>query len=51
MTSKSEVDTFLETGKVLHPVAESGSINNKMMKIFNLPLFLALALEKEKRRR
>lgn len=39
LTSKSEVDTFLETGKVLNSVAEAGSINNKMMKIFNLPLY------------
>lgn len=39
LTSKVEVHTFLETGKVLNPIPTVGSLNNKLMKIFNLPLF------------
>lgn len=39
LTSKKEVHTFLETGEVLNPVTEPGSLNNKLMKIFNLPLY------------
>lgn len=39
LTSKTEVHTFLETGKVLNPVSSVGSLNNKLMKIFNLPLY------------
>ena len=39
LTSKTEVDTFLETGEAINPISTSGSLNNKLMKIFNLPLF------------
>jgi hypothetical protein len=39
LTSKQEVETFLETGEVPNPVSESSSLNNKVMKIFNFPLF------------
>jgi 1-acyl-sn-glycerol-3-phosphate acyltransferase len=39
LTSKPEVETFLETGKVLNPISQAGSLNNKMMKLFSLPLY------------
>jgi 1-acyl-sn-glycerol-3-phosphate acyltransferase len=39
LTSKVEVQTFLEKGEVLNPVPAVGSLNNKLMKIFNLPLY------------
>ena len=47
LTSKSEVEGFLTHGKVNHPVKESSSLINKMMKIFHFPLF-ALWLWKKK---
>jgi hypothetical protein len=39
LTSKQEVETFLEKGEVPNPISESSSLNNKVMKIFNFPLF------------
>lgn len=39
LTSKLDVHTFLESGKVLNPISEPRSLNNKLMKIFNFPLF------------
>jgi 1-acyl-sn-glycerol-3-phosphate acyltransferase len=39
LTSKTEVQTFLETGNTPNPIPTVGSLNNKMMKIFNLPLY------------
>lgn len=39
LTSKRDVETFLETGKVLNPVSETNSLNNKLMKIFHFPLY------------
>ncbi len=39
LTSKPEVHEFLASGKVSNPLSPVGSLNNKLMKIFNLPLF------------
>lgn len=39
LTSKSEVEGFLTHGKVNHPIKESSSLINKMMKIFHFPLY------------
>jgi hypothetical protein len=39
LTSKLEVQVFLETGKVSNPISEPSSLNNKLMKIFNFPLY------------
>lgn len=39
LTSKSDVDEFLATGKVLNPVPEVSGLGNKLMKIFHLPLY------------
>lgn len=39
LTSKQEVHNFLETGKVPNPISEPGGLNNKLMKIFNFPLY------------
>ncbi|MDI1321134.1 MAG: lysophospholipid acyltransferase family protein [Algoriphagus sp.] len=47
LTSKSDVDEFLATGKVINPVPEINGLGNKMMKIFHFPLYW-LWLWKEK---
>lgn len=39
LTSKQEVQTFLESGKILNPISEPSSLNNKLMKIFHFPLY------------
>ena len=39
LTSKGDVETFLETGKVTHPVGSINGVGNKLMKIFNFPLY------------
>lgn len=39
LTSKHEVETFLSTGTVLHPVGAVGGLGNKLMKIFHFPLY------------
>lgn len=39
LTSKSDVDVFLATGKVLNPVQEISGLGNKLMKIFHFPLY------------
>lgn len=39
LTSKPEVDHYLSQRNVLNPVAPVGSLNNKLMKLFHLPLF------------
>ena len=39
LTSKRDVETFLETGKVTHPVGSINGVGNKLMKIFNFPLY------------
>jgi 1-acyl-sn-glycerol-3-phosphate acyltransferase len=38
LTSKSEVESFLETGAVAHPIKVVSGVRNKLMKIFNFPL-------------
>lgn len=47
LTSKSDVDEFLSTGKVVNPVPEVSGLGNKLMKIFHFPLYW-LWLWKEK---
>jgi 1-acyl-sn-glycerol-3-phosphate acyltransferase len=39
LTSKSEVESFLETGAVAHPIKVVSGMRNKLMKIFNFPLY------------
>lgn len=39
LTSKTEVQTYLETGKVLHPIGTISGLGNKLMKIFHFPLY------------
>lgn len=39
LSSKKEVDHFLETGKVLTPIEPVNGLGNKLMKIFHFPLF------------
>ena len=39
LTSKQDVNDFLESGKVPYPISEQSSLNNKLMKIFNFPLY------------
>lgn len=39
LTSKKEVEYFLETGKVLNPIESVNSLGNKLMKIFHFPLY------------
>lgn len=39
LSSKSAVETFLETGKVLNPVGTVSGLGNKLMKIFHFPLY------------
>jgi hypothetical protein len=39
LTSKVEVDHFLATGKVQNPVGAVSGLGNKLMKIFNFPLY------------
>jgi len=39
LTSKKDVDTFLETGAVPNPVGVVDGVGNKLMKIFNFPLY------------
>ncbi|GAA0881334.1 hypothetical protein GCM10009119_43040 [Algoriphagus jejuensis] len=39
LTSKKDVETFLETGAVSNPIGSVSGIGNKMMKIFNFPLY------------
>jgi len=47
LTSKQEVETFLDTGTVLHPVSVANSLNNKLMKIFHFPLYWLWLLKKK----
>lgn len=47
LTSKQDVETFLETGKVINPVSDAGSLNNKLMKIFHFPLFWLWLMKKK----
>jgi 1-acyl-sn-glycerol-3-phosphate acyltransferase len=46
LTSKNQVETFLGTGKVEKPIAAVSGLNNKLMKIFNFPLFLLWIVKK-----
>lgn len=39
LTSKVEVETFLETGKVQNPIGPINGLGNKLMKIFHFPLY------------
>lgn len=39
VTSKQDVDLFLETGEVRESVATVGGLGNKLMKIFHFPLY------------
>lgn len=39
LTSKTEVEGFLEHGKISYSVKETSSLINKMMKIFHFPLY------------
>lgn len=39
LTSKTEVEGYLTHGKISHPVKETSSLANKMMKIFHFPLY------------
>lgn len=39
LTSKVDVQLFLDTGKVEKPISQPSSLNNKMMKLFNLPMY------------
>ncbi len=39
LTSKKDVDHFLETGEVPNPVGAVGGLGNKLMKIFHFPLY------------
>lgn len=39
LTSKTEVDIFLESGKVQNPVESVTGLGNKLMKIFHFPLY------------
>lgn len=39
LTSKKDVEIFLETGQVPNPVGLVPGLGNKMMKIFNFPLY------------
>ena len=39
LTSKVEVDHFLATGKVQNPIGMVNGLGNKLMKIFNFPLY------------
>lgn len=40
LTSRTEVNLFLDEGKVIKKVKSAGGLINKMMKIFHFPLFL-----------
>ncbi|HSF53990.1 MAG TPA: 1-acyl-sn-glycerol-3-phosphate acyltransferase [Algoriphagus sp.] len=46
LSSKKEVDYFLETGKVLNPVGSANGLGNKLMKIFHFPLYWLWLLKK-----
>ncbi|MBN7813165.1 1-acyl-sn-glycerol-3-phosphate acyltransferase [Algoriphagus sp. H41] len=46
LTSKTDVDTFLETGEVPRPVGTVNGLGNKLMKIFNFPLYWLWQLKK-----
>ena len=39
LTSKKDVETFLATGTVTNPIGAINGVGNKLMKIFNFPLF------------
>lgn len=47
LTSKQEVETFLEKSTVPNPVSEVNSLNNKLMKIFHFPLYWLWLLKKK----
>ncbi|OOG72320.1 1-acyl-sn-glycerol-3-phosphate acyltransferase [Algoriphagus sp. A40] len=46
LTSKKEVEHFLETGNVLNSVESVNSLGNKLMKIFHFPLYWLWLLKK-----
>ncbi|MDR7128258.1 1-acyl-sn-glycerol-3-phosphate acyltransferase [Algoriphagus sp. 4150] len=39
LSSRADVNLFLETGEVANPVAEASGLKNKLMKIFHFPLY------------
>jgi 1-acyl-sn-glycerol-3-phosphate acyltransferase len=46
LTSKQDVQTYLETGTVPNPVKAVNGLGNKLMKIFHFPLFWLWLLKK-----
>lgn len=46
LSSRSDVKLFLETGQVPNPVKEVTGFNNKLMKIFNFPLYWLWLIKK-----